>query len=284
MICEVTANVRDLSLQDVMRLFEKAVRHHVPFPKLDIRDFLELACRLGYRYEEWQGKLDLTMTIYEFNAFVNILEQHNVEILYSRYGNFLDCLTFRIGRDLATICEDPELGREEKRITFLDLESLSRYVKISFRIVTYRGEHLSAYVKDVPVYSTFTTMPVYYVLQVSKLSIQDLLSGVFASLVLARDEVNDDAVALGILMTRRDVSGLGYAHYFVSISDLQRACQCVDDVILQEDDRKVSLVIEKRRILTGVRVDKSMLRILYMDVIGLLQHGIEPWMVKLCVA
>ncbi len=281
----MSVNVKRLELQDVMSLFKTVLEKHMNIPRLGIRDFIELICRLVYRYEQWKNKIDMLLTIPEFNAFVNVLEQHNVEIVYTRYGDFLDCLTFRIdNEDLATVCEDPELERYEKRVTFLNLDKLSKYVKLTFRIVNYKGEHLSSYVNDVPTFSTFSSLPIYYVLHVSKLGLQDLLNGIYAGLILSKDQVNEDLVALGILMMYRDVSALAHAHYFASINDVQRISTLMYRSVLQEDDKRLTLSVNGKLLLSGVKVNGVMMKITYMNVLGFLQQGVEPWMVKLCVA
>ncbi|NPA23084.1 MAG: hypothetical protein GXO23_02135 [Crenarchaeota archaeon] len=286
MSCEIIAEVRRLTLKRLINLTKNIFQKYRTLPiDLSLRGIVEAACRVGYRDDEWRGYLHLFVDLANFNNISEILKSRNVYLIYTKYGQYLDCISYRDhdGTEMAVICEDPDLNGKLKRVTFLDLDRIEKYIDIRFRIICRRGTRTTNYIFELPEISTDVNVPVYYIMRLTGIDLRTLAWSVIAALILGKDIITDSTLALGILLSTRDVIEVEHARFFMTDSEIDRIVEYTPDIIVQEKDKVVTLSRDGKIIMRLIRIGSSILKMVYIDFIGLLMIGIELRPVRLFI-
>lgn len=286
MSCEIIAEVRRLTLKRLINLTKNIFQKYRTLPiDLSIRGIVENACRITYRENEWRGYINLFIDLANFNDLSEILKSRNIYLIYTKYGEYLDCISYRDhdGSEIAIICEDPELDGRLKRIMLLDLERLEKYIEVKFKIIAKRGNRTINYVLELPEINTDINVPVYYIMRLSGIDLKTLAWSVIAALILGKDLVTDSTLALGVLLSTRDVIEVEHSRFFMTDSEIDKIVEYSSDIVVQEKDRVVTLSRNGKIVMRLIRIGSSILKIVYTDLVGLLMMGIELRPVRLFI-
>ncbi|NPB00469.1 MAG: hypothetical protein GXO10_03745 [Crenarchaeota archaeon] len=286
MSCEIIAEVRRLTLKRLINLTKNIFQKYRTLPiDLSIRGIVENACRIIYRENEWRGYINLFIDLANFNDLSEILKSRNIYLIYTKYGEYLDCISYRDhdGSEIAIICEDPELDGRLKRIMLLDLERLEKYIEVKFRIIAKRGNRTINYVLELPEINTDINVPVYYIMRLSGIDLKTLAWSVIAALILGKDLVTDSTLALGVLLSTKDVIEIEHSRFFMTDSEIDKIVEYSSDIVVQEKDRVVTLSRNGKIVMRLIRIGSSILKIVYIDLVGLLMIGIELRPVRLFI-
>jgi hypothetical protein len=284
--CEIIAEVRRLTLKRLINLTKNIFQKYRTLPiDLSIRGIVENACRITYRENEWRGYINLFIDLANFNDLSEILKSRNIYLIYTKYGEYLDCISYRDhdGSEIAIICEDPELDGRLKRIMLLDLERLEKYIEVKFKIIAKRGNRTINYVLELPEINTDINVPVYYIMRLSGIDLKTLAWSVIAALILGKDLVTDSTLALGVLLSTRDVIEVEHSRFFMTDSEIDKIVEYSSDIVVQEKDRVVTLSRNGKIVMRLIRIGSSILKIVYTDLVGLLMMGIELRPVRLFI-
>jgi len=278
--------VRRLTLKRLINLTKNIFQKYRTLPiDLSIRGIVENACRIIYRENEWRGYINLFIDLANFNDLSEILKSRNIYLIYTKYGEYLDCISYRDhdGSEIAIICEDPELDGRLKRIMLLDLERLEKYIEVKFRIIAKRGNRTINYVLELPEINTDINVPVYYIMRLSGIDLKTLAWSVIAALILGKDLVTDSTLALGVLLSTKDVIEIEHSRFFMTDSEIDKIVEYSSDIVVQEKDRVVTLSRNGKIVMRLIRIGSSILKIVYIDLVGLLMIGIELRPVRLFI-
>ncbi len=286
MSCEIIAEVRRLTLKRLINLTKNIFQKYRTLPiDLSIRGVVENACRIVYRENEWSGYINLFIDLANFNDLSEILKSRNVYLIYTKYREYLDCISYRDqdGSEIAIICEDPDLDGRLKRIMLLDLERLEKYIDVKFRIIARKGNRTINYVLELPEINTDINVPIYYIMRLSGIDLKTLAWSVIAALILGKDLITDSTLALGVLLSTRDVIEIEHSRFFMTDSEIDKIVEYSSDIIVQEKDRVITLSRDGKIVMRLIRIGSSILKIVYIDLIGLLMMGIELRPVRLFI-
>ncbi len=286
MSCEIIAEVRRLTLKRLINLTKNIFQKYHTLPiDLSLRGIIENACRVGYRENEWKGYVNLFIDLPNFNNISEILKSRNVYLIYTKYGEYLDCISYRDrdGTEMAVICEDPDLDSRLKRVTFLDLDRLEKYISIKFKIIGRRGEKTSNYILELPEIYTDVNVPIYYIMRLTGIDLRTLAWSVIAALILGKDLITDSTLALGILISNRDIIEVENTRFFMTDNEIDKIVEYSPDIIVQEKDRVITLSRDGKTIMKFIRIGSSILKMTYIDFIGLLMVGVELRPVRLFI-
>ncbi len=286
MECEILAEFQKITLHRLVTLVRNIYSKFKIFPiDISIRSVVEWICRLTYTYSEWKDMLNMYIEISNFNDLCEILREKKLHLIYTRYGTYLDCISFRDydGSEIITICEDPELKKEFKRIVILNLERILKYVKVRIKVIARRGLKIGNYIFEIPEYSTYFTIPIYYILHVGGINEKLLTWAIYSSIALSREIINDSMIALGILFFNRELIEVDYARFFMTDFEIRKIVEYIPDIMIREKDRILTLTYRGKDLLRSIRVGSSILKLTYLDYLEFLLNGVEIRPVRLFI-
>ncbi len=286
MECEIIAEFRRLPLQKLITLVKDIYSRFKIFPiDIGIKSIIEWICRITYRFEDWKDLINIYINITNFNDLCEILRQKKLNLIYTRYGIYLDCISFRDydGSEIITICEDPELKQEYKRIVILSLERLTKYVRVKIRLIASKGSKISNYVPEIPELYTQYSIPIYYILHLAGINETMMTWSIVASLMLSREIISDSVLALGILLFNKELIEIENARFFLTDLEIRNITDFIPNIMIREKDRVITLTYDGKNIIRSIRIGSSILKVVYLDYVELLLNGIELRPVRLFI-